>query len=90
MALQMLTFVDVEGSGAISYLRRDLLDRPAIISIVPNWLQPVTAANTVAIPATIEFPLPPTTRYLSVREQRVFGAALRRSVRVISASKPRT
>jgi hypothetical protein len=85
----MLEFV-IEGSGAISYLRRDLLDRPpAIISSAPTWVPAVPSVNTFAISTSIVFSPPPAKRYLSTTEQRVFRAALRRSVQIISTNKPK-
>jgi hypothetical protein len=84
----MLALLDVAGSGALDYLRVELFNRPAIVP--PSWAPPPVVANAVSISTSIKFTPLQTARYLSVKEQRVFDAALRRSVKVISSGKQKS
>jgi hypothetical protein len=79
---------DFEGSGALSYLRSDLFDRLAIQAPMVHSPMSLTA-NALSLPAIITFTSIPSVHYLSLPEQHVFDAALRRSVKIVSEGKPR-
>jgi hypothetical protein len=79
---------DFDGSGALSYLRSDLFDRPAIQAPIVHWPMRLTA-NTLSLPAIITFTSIPSMHYLTLPEQRIFDAALRRSIKIVSEGKPR-
>jgi hypothetical protein len=76
------------GSGALAYLRLDLFGRPEIHAPILNWTVPRPASNNIAVSTSITFAVQ-SARYLTTGEQRVFDAALRRSVKIVSRGNPR-
>jgi hypothetical protein len=82
--------IDMLPSGAIKYLRSDVLNRPAIYAAAANWPTQMVQENVVLIP---EYVAPVATQrmhYLTVQEQRIFSAALRRSVKIVHAGIARS
>ena len=76
------------GSGALAYLRPDLFDGPKIHTPILNWTVPRPALNHIAVSTSITFAVQ-SARYLTTREQRVFDAALCRSVKIVSRGNTR-
>ena len=80
-------FTDSQGSGAFQYLRLDLFPRPAIHNYMPAyWVPPGVRCNNLSVAPVIV--VTSTTRHLTLTEQLVLHAALRRSAKLVSRSMP--
>jgi hypothetical protein len=74
-----------EGSGALQYLRPDLFHRTAMHTHMPaSWTPPDVRRNLLTVPLLIV--LTSKVRYLSLKEQAVMHAALRRTAKVLRRS----
>jgi hypothetical protein len=78
-----------EGSGALQYLRPDLIHRPAIYTYMPaHWAPPITRGHSLTVTPLIM--VSSTTRHLTLLEQRVLHAALRRTAKPFRPTVSRT
>jgi hypothetical protein len=76
-----------EGSGALQYFHPDLFHRAAIHTYVPvHWTPPGVRRNSLTIAPLVV--VTSSTRHLTLKEQRVMHAALRRSAKVLHRSVP--
>jgi hypothetical protein len=78
-----------EGSGALQYLRHDLFYRAAIHTYMPpHWAPPGVRWNSLTVaPLAV---VTSSTRHLTLAEQRVMHAALRRSAKLFQRSVSHT
>jgi hypothetical protein len=78
---------DNQGSGALNYLRSELFHRAAIHTYMPvHWLPPSTQPNSLNVGPLVV--ITSKTRYLTLPEQALMHAALRRSAKVRKALPP--
>jgi hypothetical protein len=84
--IEMLA-AESEGSGALHYLRNDLFSRAAIHTYMPaDWVPPGVRWNSLTVEPLVV--VTSSTRHLTLREQRVMHAALRRSAKLIHKAVP--
>jgi hypothetical protein len=78
-----------EGSGALQYLRHDLFRRAAIHMYMPaRWASRDVRWNSLTITPLVA--VTSSTRHLTLAEQRIMHAALRRSAKLLYRSVPQT
>src|SRR5262249_38344255 len=78
-----------EGSGALQYLRYDLFHRAAIHTYLPtHWVPPAVRWNSLTVAPMVVVTSP--TRHLTLAQQRVMHAALRRSAKLLHRLVPHT
>jgi hypothetical protein len=73
------------GSGALQYLRYDLFNRAAIHTPV-HWVPAGVRWNSLTVAPLVV--VTSSTRHLTLKEQRVMHAALRRSAKLIHKALP--
>jgi hypothetical protein len=77
-----------EGSGALQYLRHDLFHRAPIHTYMPlHWASHGVLSNSLTVAPVV---FTSSTRHLTLAEQRVMHAALRRSAKLLYRSVPHT
>jgi hypothetical protein len=81
--------IDMLPSGAIRYLRPDILNRPAVHVTMPTWPTQMVRENVIQLPEYISLTVPARLRYLTPQEQAIISSALRRSVKVVRAGASR-
>jgi hypothetical protein len=82
--------IDMLPSGAVKYLRSDLLNRPAIYATAANWPMQLVQRNVVLIPEYVAPLVAQRERHLTLQEQRIFSTALRRSVKIVRVGAARS
>jgi hypothetical protein len=76
--------IDMLSSGAVRYLRPEVLNPPAIYAPAPRWPVQALQANVIDA-AGYMLPTSHGVRHLTSQEQQIFSSALRRSVKVVHA-----
>ena len=78
---------DNEGSGALQYFRYDLFHRTAIHTYMPaHWASQGDRSNSLTVGPLVV--VTSSTRHLTLAEQRILHAALRRSAKLLRRSVP--